>query len=302
MTPKEHQNKFFEIINEVSDLIGEITEDHQNGIFKRLLSLLNSPKYSFDKHPDGRIKTTSKNIGKARRIVKRLNRFFLPEKYKRAIERFSKAFSRLEKLSHAWFKFLSIGFKPKRVFTSAKDLAIEQTLNTINPEGFREALEIPIRDLLEEYIRNGGDFLELTSALDKGIRGAKDKEGDKVLRGYLDNYHWRNRITKDALFQYSRNYDQIVSNDLGFEWYLYSGNLVEDSRDFCEARAGKYFHIKEIRSWAKLSWQGKAAGTTADNIQTLLGGYNCGHDLRPVTLRLVPKEDVERARKLGFIE
>lgn len=300
MTAKDHQEGLDKIIGNIAGALENITDERQEAIYKRIKSLLN--RYELDIHPNGRIKATGANLRKIALIVARLKPYLFTATYKKIIERFSGTFEKVERFNSKWFRDLDTGFRTTPITRSVKRLAIERTILSINPEGYREALENPIREILLKYVQNGGEILDLSAELEKGIRGVKNAEGDQVKRGYLDTYHWRNRITKDALFQYSRNYDQVVSENLGLEWFLYSGGLVDDSRDFCEEKAGKYFHKNEVLSWASQSWQGKARGTDETNIQTMLGGYNCQHSLRPVTLRLVPEDQVQRARDEGYFE
>ena len=40
--------------------------------------------------------------------------------------------------------------------------------------------------------------------------------------------------------------------------------------------------------------------TNSATIFSYLGGYNCQHILQPIATDYVPKEDIERARSLGY--
>lgn len=84
---------------------------------------------------------------------------------------------------------------------------------------------------------------------------------------------------------FSRAITQKKANDLGLTHYLYVGPNDKITRPFCKARVGKVFTWEEIKKW--------------DNGQGLpatiyCGGYNCRHDLRPIT--------EERARALGYAD
>lgn len=302
MTPRQHQKGLSAIVEAIGESIDNITEARQEAIYKRLMGLLNNPKYALDLTPNGLIRPTGANLRKIAQILARLKPYLMVQQYQKVINDFSRTYEKIESFNSRWFQDLAVGFKPKPIYRDVKTLSVERTLTSLNPQGFREALEEPITQLLKNFTQNNGNWLEMTEQLSRGLLGVKDKKGDKVIRGYLDNYHWRKRITRDAMFQYARNYDQVVSADLGLEWAYYAGGEVDDTRDFCMARIDKYWHIEEIKSWSKLSWQGKARGTTRGNIQTQLGGYNCRHHLNYVTERFVPKADLERAREKGFIE
>ncbi|MBK7885129.1 MAG: hypothetical protein IPJ81_16090 [Chitinophagaceae bacterium] len=124
--------------------------------------------------------------------------------------------------------------------------------------------------------------------------------------GQLQKY--TKQITTDALNQYSGQYTQIVSSDLDFEWFRYSGSNIETTRPFCLACTKKKFiHISEIPQLLKGNFPefrefdgvinektglpaGLIAGTDVSNFMINRGGYNCAHQLRPVSEDLVPKE------------
>lgn len=72
---------------------------------------------------------------------------------------------------------------------------------------------------------------------------------------------------------FARTVNLSKGAEQGFERYLYSGGLIETSREFCIERDGKVFTLEEIQSWDN------GQGLPAD---VYLGGYNCRHDLLPV--------------------
>jgi hypothetical protein len=93
-----------------------------------------------------------------------------------------------------------------------------------------------------------------------------------------------------------------MTADLGLEFYSYSGGLMDTSRDFCIARAGKVFHRKEVESWAGQSWAGKMRGTTESSIFIYCGGYGCTHSLVPIAKSAVPKVVLSEAKANGYIK
>jgi len=72
---------------------------------------------------------------------------------------------------------------------------------------------------------------------------------------------------------FTRSINLAKGAEQGFERYLYSGGLIETSREFCIERDGKVFTLEEIQEWDN------GQGLPAD---VYLGGYNCRHDLLPV--------------------
>jgi hypothetical protein len=74
------------------------------------------------------------------------------------------------------------------------------------------------------------------------------------------------------------------AEEVGADYFLYIGGLIETSRPFCIERDGKVFTADEIATWDN------GQGLPAD---IYLGGYNCRHSLRPISKEL--------AEDLGYI-
>ena len=89
------------------------------------------------------------------------------------------------------------------------------------------------------------------------------------------------RWTYDLYSQYQRVGANEIRKGLGLVFAVYEGGEIETSRDFCDERNGKVFHISEVEGWVNLEWQGKPE--TAYNPIIDLGGYNCRHTLRWVS-------------------
>ncbi len=107
--------------------------------------------------------------------------------------------------------------------------------------------------------------------------------------------HWVNQIASDSYSMADRAYNNEVANDLGLVFGVYAGGLISDSREFCVQRDSKYFHIREVMSWANIEqWQGRYRRTTPQNIADVLGGYNCLHVFAYRSIVNVPKDVIER--------
>lgn len=89
------------------------------------------------------------------------------------------------------------------------------------------------------------------------------------------------RWTYDLYSQYQRVGANEIRKGLGLVFAVYEGGEIETTRDFCEERNGKVFHVSEVEGWVNLEWQGKPE--TGYNPIIDLGGYNCRHTLRWVS-------------------
>jgi hypothetical protein len=119
-------------------------------------------------------------------------------------------------------------------------------------------------------------------------------------------------ITTDSLNQYAANYTKIVTEDLGLEYFVWAGALVENSRDLCKELVHKKFiHKSEIPDILSGKIGGKKIptnpktglpygmipGTDEDNFMVNRGGYQCNHLPAPVSKFRVPKDIREKFEK-----
>ena len=104
-------------------------------------------------------------------------------------------------------------------------------------------------------------------------------DGNQNTMGALEKHH-RN-FAFDLYSQIDRATAQTISNDLGFEFAIYEGHVMETSRKFCIDRKGKIFHISEIREFDP-----KEARPPNYNPFTDLGGYGCVDHLNYISTAL----------------
>lgn len=231
-----------------------------------------------DTDKNGFIKQSAYN----RKIVREAYTLFNPKntEYTLGIEQYLSAMPLMDQANNKYFEFLQINFKPNAQFTSSlRREAISSLEQLLLNDGLESQIRTPLINLLNQNINSSARFTDLVTQVRDFIVG-HENEG-QLLR-------YSKQITSDALFNYSRAYQQAISSDLGLEDYEYSGGVTEGgkfsggSRDFCLSRIGKRFKREEIESWASQSWTGKRRGTTSSSIFIYCGGYNCRHSLIPV--------------------
>lgn len=166
----------------------------------------------------------------------------------------------------------------------------------------------PIIEVLNSGVSTGAGFSETVKSLRLFVEGG-EVAGGTVVEGKLLRYV--KQMASDSFALSDRTYNNNVSAELGLEFYLYSGGLIEDSRDFCKARNGRYFHEKEIEQWVagggtsegnpepNVEWQGQYRGTNSASIFSVCGGYNCKHTLMPVSTAAVPVDVLRRNLDAG---
>lgn len=183
-----------------------------------------------------------------------------------------------------------------------RDYSSQKALQDLLEEGIDENFIKPLIEKFRNGILTKAALSDISEELKQYTLGSEKKAG--VLERYVKQVH------SDSITQYIANFTEVLTNDAGLEFYIYLGNLQNDSRCFCDERAGKYYHRKEIEDWGNgknlgkcgYPWQGMIAGTNSSNIFTYRGGWNCEHQLIPTLTLLVPKEDVLRAYNKGYFK
>lgn len=235
---------------------------------------------------DGYILNNSANRALLNKASQIFNRTMKQSGYNDSVNEFVGTIPEIDQANQDYFSTISDAFKPNRQYiASLQNQTITTLEGAILNEGLQANIKNPLMNILSQNINGGGSYSGFLEQLRSNIIGIEN-EG-KLLR-------YSRGILNDALFQYSRAYQQSVTDDLGLEFYLYSGGTTKDSREFCVEHSDQFYHQLEVEAWANEDWQGKIPGTTSSSIFVNCGGYNCKHSLIPVSILIVPKEDIQR--------
>lgn len=163
----------------------------------------------------------------------------------------------------------------KELYKSLLSANSQITKEALLGAGIRDNFSNAIQQVLKANLTGRSSREQLNNTLKKFITGTPDE------KPFLERYI--KQTTNDSVMVFNREYMQSISDDLGLQHYYYAGTLIEDSRPFCNARAGRYFTKEEVDSWASKDWDGKMKGTNASTIYSYAGGYNCRHSIYPVS-------------------
>ena len=200
--------------------------------------------------------------------------------YTQGLGNFTSAFEKIAAVNEAYFGSISTAFKPNKAFvTSLQNGAIKYVETMALNEGLVANVKAPLVSILNKNINSGGSFAGMLEEVRTYTRGI-DREG-KFLK-------YTRTWSADALFTFSRAYQQAITADLGLDNYYYAGGAIKDTRDFCKERLDQYWKTNEVEGWAELDWAGRNPLTSKASIFTYLGGYNCRHSLIPVHASMVP--------------
>lgn len=193
----------------------------------------------------------------------------------------------------------------KSVLKELLEFAKQSATVNLLESGVNANFTQPILEILNSAVINGGSVDDLVSELELFI------VGDQATLGQLERY--TSQISRDSLMQFSATYEEVLSDELGFEFYRYVGTRIRDTRPFCVKFLNDYFHKKEVEQLGRginpitgkpLSSElkhGRIKGTNASNIFTNRGGWNCRHRFTAVNTQFVPETVIKRAKDKGFI-
>lgn len=251
-----------------------------------------------------KISVTVKNLSILTSIKNKLNRLILNPEYKAEIKEFAKAFNSVYNLQFEYWKSLESTFKPKPLLKAIRNQAIQDTVQSLTTQGISGNVSDAIINILRTNITSGGSYNDLAEQLRQSLTNTPES------KGILDRYV--KTVASDSISQFSRQYTQIVSNDLGYQFYRYMNSDIDTTRCWCDAMTDlDYFHVSELPNLIKgkgLKCDGEnvkiyertglpygmIAGTNADNVFIRAGGWNCRHSIQPVSLLQVPKPVQER--------
>jgi hypothetical protein len=298
---------FEALIKQKSDRLEEIPLELQTIAQKQQKRILNDVIAQLDKldKVNGQIKINSKNLKAIAEISDELKSIFLNREYLDAVKEFAKEFDVQAGVND---RLISKGFgeTPNPLASeSYLEIAKRNAVDALAGEPYVNISVKPIQSMLENAVVNGANIGDTIASIELFIKG-DEEQASQILK-------YTKQITNDSFAIADRSYTSILSEELGNDWFYFSGTIVKNTRCFCRERVGNYYHYKEIESWGNGqnlgtcdngdgTWGGEIDGTNESTIYSYLGGYNCLHSLIPVSEAIVSENDLERARSLGYIE
>lgn len=239
------------------------------------------------------------NLRRLNKIQKALQDIFQTHEYVNSVKEFASTFSEVEKLNNKYFNEIA-DHKQSEFLKELRKQSIKDTVESLTGSGINANVTSRLKDLIFESIKTGSSYNNLLDSIRTNV--LTDKNG----LGQLERY--ARQITTDSLNQYNAAYQDNVTADLGLDWFMYTGALIDTSRDFCKACVKKkYIHRSEIPQLLKGNFEefkdidgkisqktglpyGMIEGTDQSNFIVRRGGYSCGHKLVPVSKVVVPKQ------------
>lgn len=276
--------KILKIIANAPDKFIEQLSTTEQDIYKKVLGIVKQ----LDIDSSGNIKPSTANLKKLNEIKMQLSRSLLSKEYIGSVKEYVKQFQTIAALQNQSFD------TRKPISKTITNVAIDNTIETLTGKGYADTVVNKLREVIQTSITSGGSYKDLTVNLEKLIVG--DKEKQSIIKKQVQT------PVVDALSIFSAEHTKLITADLNYEWFMYVGSNITTTREFCEHLTGKrYIHVSEIPiiitglidgHQCKLGKNGLPLGmfedTNAHNFQVNRGGYNCRHQLYPISNDQVP--------------
>ena len=282
-----------ERLESVPDAFTNAMVQAQRGILAELVAALGT----LDRNGQF-ITLSSSNLIRVEEISNLLEQLFTSQSdYVDAVTALAGEFDEQALLNDSYFKEVDIDFTvptiAEEVFLTRKAGALDMFLG----DGVKGNVSARIRQQIVSAVTSGASYSDTLTGLRELIEGSDGKDGLLV--------RYSRQITSDAFAITDRSYTDVIREERGYEWFLYSGGRMDTTRCFCGERNGRFFHLKEIQHWGAGKgvgrcltksglWDGAFDGTNSQNIFVYAGGYNCNHSIQPVSVFAVPQTDVQR--------
>ncbi len=288
------------IINELIDTIQNGVDEfqasvpsHQQRVFDEISLLLKELELNGDS-----IKQSVANLRKIGAIKSKLEAIVNSDEWLKDVGKYLKSFDKVSTLQNQYFGTIEKDFKPSPLLKEIRKQSLDATFDSLTDNGINVTITAKVQDILRQNITSGSSYTQTMKQLREYL--LTNESGVGAFERYTK------QITTDALNQYSAQYTDTVTNDLGLEWFMYTGALIESSRIFCQALIKKkYIHKSELPNIILGKFKeydemdglinpktklpvGMIAGTNAANFHIYRGGYQCGHQLIPVDEMVVP--------------
>lgn len=294
-TIKEVLNVVDKSINDYMLSIPEI----EQSIYKEILKL--TKELSVDK--SGKIKNTIDNYRILSNLRSRIEKVIFTKSYEKNAAKLIESYDEINTVIKSYFATFatSPSSTTEEILKILRNQSIERTLMYLGESGVNVNIIGKVQDILQTNITSGGSYADFIGQLKTFIRG------DQNNLGAFSKY--AQTIVVDGLQTYSRTYTTAIAEDIGVEWYQYTGSLLETSREWCKHMVKKkWVHKSELatviysnvdgvdicsdeipcNAKTKLP-RGMKKETNENNILNLAGGWQCGHIFIPVSGYLVPE-------------
>lgn len=284
-------------LDDASEVFDKVVTKSQMKIYAEAVTLMKG----LEVDGQGKVKQTIANLKLLVSIKSKLAAVSNNKEYLAGVGKFLQYFDALQKEQNAYFSAnfpqATIGEQAKKRHEAMKQIAVQNVIDALTGDGLKANVMDKVNDILLRAVTTGAKFSNLQEELRAHLIGVDGGTG--ALSRYATTY------ATTAISQFTGQNNKLLTQDLGVKWFMYTGSTKETTREFCEHLVKKrYIHRSEFHKilqgdidghqcgiYAKTGLPfGMIEGTNEDNFQVNCGGWNCRHQLVPVSELAVPQE------------
>jgi hypothetical protein len=122
-----------------------------------------------------------------------------------------------------------------------------------------------------DQILGAGETANLVYQIESALMGSEVAVGTGRSLASLSRLYAR-----DMVMNFHQEVQLYKAEEVGIKHFLYIGDIMATTREFCRRRVGRTYTKKQIEGWT-FKWAGKSGPA-----MTHRGGYNCRHHWQPV--------------------
>jgi len=253
------------------------------------------------KSTNGSIDASIENLKLVNEIKARLNKAVLSKDYIKSVSDLVNGMGSIITAQLGFFNTLDKNITFGDKYKLLKNIAVDNLTKGLTQSGIEANVTSKLSDMVLKSITTGTKYADLVTDMTNFL--TTDEKSQGALTRYAQTY------ANTSVNQLAGQYNKLLTDDLGLEWFMYVGSNKETSREFCEFLVKKkYIHKSEIpdilngiidghqcKIYERTGLPyGMIEGTTKENFQVNNGGWNCGHKLTPVNAFAVPKNLVDK--------
>ena len=275
-------NEFIKGAASDTKFLGSLAANHEARLLGSIQTLRDNiigMVNKLDSSSAGKLEGIKVNLKQSQKIHKQMVGQFEKD-YNKKVNKMLGDFSQVDKVITRRYKALNESIE----FTGIDKVMMDSLkLSTYSQYvQFGEQARNSIASAMYNSVAGGAKMSTLVNTIKGILTGHKDAKG-RPMTMYAKGF------AQDAVMNYHNQVNIKKGEDAGFTHFLYYGDIIGTSRQFCITRVGKVYNKRQILAWDSLSWKGKAGPAFSER-----GGYNCRHHWRPVRKEWLQNEDKEQ--------
>lgn len=265
---KDELNRLHEIMDSSIDLVTEASKKAQDEVYEAIVKLIEKFEIS-----DGRY-VVNQDLGRRIALLQRKIESILGDVYLPSIKEYLSTYRTIEETNISLQKSYNDLTVEVSLLTPARKTIYEQAKYYLS-EGLADAYIQPAKYLVMQHVTTGISIKDSQRIIKNW------NEGETVgnIKPTVNLQRYATQISRDATYQYHGAINEIIAKEYGLAAFIYTGDIIEDSRPICKHLVGlrRTIELDEMPALIKKYPEGLYPNTSKKNFIQVRGGYGCRH-------------------------